>query len=230
MIEPIKYFYEKTGFDFSEIKRIVSGERYFGIMLNSGYIGVCATLGKKVVITENDLQKIDLNNENHRILLNAYFNAKMNYENPDFILADMLDIIDFRKYKNIVMVGYFKPIVEKLDKFGIKPHIFDLRDKEISLPIEEQKKYLSQCDAAIVTATSLFNNTFAELNKNSSGEIFLLGPSALLSRYLFEFNKVKYVFGSIFNKNDENVLDIIENNLGTRHFLKIGQKVVLVRI
>lgn len=230
MIEPIEYFYHKIGFDFSEIKRIVSGQRYLGVMLNNGQIGVCATLGNSYDAGSVKNSDIDLKNFEHRIILNAYYNAKLNYQNPDYIMADMLDIIDFKKFKNIVMIGYFRPIVEKLDKYSIKLNVFDLRDTEISLPISEQKKYLGQSDAVILTATSLFNDTYKDICKNSSGDIFVLGPSSLMSRYLFQFNNVKYIFGSVFTKFDENVLDIIENNLGTRYFLKIGEKVVLVNV
>ncbi|MBN2664306.1 MAG: hypothetical protein JXR68_11705 [Bacteroidales bacterium] len=230
MSEPIEYFFNKIGFDFVEIKRIVSGKRYLGVMLNNGQIGVCATFGNSFDVNFVKNSNIDLNNFEHRVILNAYYNAKLNYQNPDFIMADMLDIIDFKKFKNIVMIGYFRPIVEKLDKYSIKLNVFDFRDTEISLPISEQKKYLSQSDATILTATSLFNNTFKDICENSSGDIFVLGPSALMSRYLFQFNNVKYIFGSVFTKFDDNVLDIIENNLGTRHFLKIGEKVVLVNV
>lgn len=230
MIEPIEYFYYKIGFDFSEIKRIVSGQRYLGVMLNNGQIGVCATFGNSYDVGSVKNSDIDLKKFEHRIILNAYYNAKLNYQNPDYIMADMLDIIDFKKFKNIVMIGYFRPIVEKLDKYSIKLNVFDLRDTEISLPISEQKKYLGQSDAVILTATSLFNDTYKDICKNSSGDIFVLGPSSLMSRYLFQFNNVKYIFGSVFAKFDENVLDIIENNLGTRYFLKIGEKVVLVNV
>jgi len=229
MIEPISYFYNKIGFDYSEIKRIVCGERYLALMLKNGQIGVCATFGEAFNVDENEFLSINLSNEKHRIVLNAYFNAKLNYENPDFIIADMMDIIDFKKYKNIVMIGYFRPIVEKLSKYSIKPHIFDLRDEKISISISKQKEYLIKSDATILTATSLFNNTFSEICEHSSGDVFILGPSSLLSRYLFDFNKVKYIFGSVFNKYDDTVLDIIQNNLGTRYFLKIGEKVVLVK-
>ncbi|MEA3451167.1 MAG: DUF364 domain-containing protein, partial [Bacteroidota bacterium] len=135
---------------------------------------------------------------------------------------------NFKKYKKIVMLGNFRPIVEKMKKLDIKVDIFDLRDKEISLPINEQKKYLQQCDAAIVSATSVYNLTFSEIANNCNGEIFILGPSSTMNDYFFDFNNVKGIFGSVFNNNDSKVLEIIKNNLGTRHFLKLGKKKVLI--
>jgi len=227
MQEPLSYYYNKIGFDISKIKELICGERYLAIMLTTGEIGVCATLGKKFNITKKDLTNINLNDFTHRTILNAYYNAILNYRNTEFINGDMMNIVDFKSFNSVVMIGYFKPIVEKLSKINVKPHIFDLRDKQISISIEKQPEYLQNADAVILTATSLFNNTFADICKHSNGDIFVLGPSSLISPYLFKFNKVKYIFGSIFKPFDKEVLDIIGKDLGTRYFLKLGTKVGL---
>jgi len=36
-----------------------------------------------------------------------------------------------------------------------------------------------------------------------------------------------YIFGSVFEKNDERVLNVIENGYGTRKFLPFGKKIYL---
>ena len=43
--------------------------------------------------------------------------------------------------------------------------------------------------------------------------------------YLYKFNNVKMLFGSVFYKNDSEVMSVIRKNLGTRYFLKLGKKV-----
>lgn len=224
-MEPILYLYKEYGFEKSTISEIVFGHRYIAVLLNNGNIGVCATLGNDFIVSDNELSNLDTTNHNHRIILNAYYNAMFNNSLSEYKIGDITQAVDFKEMKNIVMIGYFRPVVERFNKMGINVHIFDLRDLEISIPMEQQKEYLNNCDAAIVSATTLFNNTFEQITKNSNGDIYILGPSTIMHPYLFEFNKVKLLFGSLFNKNDNAVLDIIRQNLGTRHFLKLGKKI-----
>ena len=225
MTEPITYLFEKYGFIKTNISEIIFGQRYLAIMLKDGSIGVCATLGEEFFVSDKDLTDINPKNYYHRIILNAYFNAKFNNEKIDFKIGDITQAIDFTKKINIVMIGYFKPIVERFNKIGVKTHIFDLRNKEISIPVEFQKEYLKHCDAAIVSATTLFNNTFEAITNYSNGDIYILGPTTIMHDYLLKFNNVKMLFGSMFKKNDLDVLDVIRQNLGTRYFLKLGKKV-----
>lgn len=228
MQEPLEYFFNNIKYNKSQISKIIPGTRYLAVLNNNGQIGVCATLGNIINIDEKLLNNPNLQNNDHRIFLTAYYNSILNYQEvQNLAQGDLMDIIDFKKYKKITMIGYFKPIVEKMDKLEIKLDIFDLRDKEISLPIEEQKKYLQNCDAAIVTATSISNNTFKKITENCNGEIFILGPSSIMNDYFFSYKNVKAIFGSTYKLNDTKVLNIIKEGLGTRHFLKLGQKKVL---
>ncbi len=229
MQEPLTYFFNKYGFEKDIIERVVFGARYVAVMLDNGRIGVCATLGEKFNLTEAECQNLDLKNHHHRVFLNAYFNALLNYRQKNFLTGDILDLVDFKKFRNIVMVGYFRPVVEKMQKAGINLHIFDLRDQEISLPLQEMNAYLQNSDAAIVSATTVYNNTFVDICKNTRGKIYLLGPSALMDDYLFECQNVSAIFGSLFQPYDERVMSIIEQDLGTRHFLKLGKKMVVAR-
>ncbi|MCD4746110.1 MAG: hypothetical protein K8R58_07410, partial [Bacteroidales bacterium] len=75
MEDPLKYLTEKYGIDVLSIKQIVFGKKYIAVMLNNGNIGVCATLLNKININIEDLNKHDINNFQHRIIINAYFNA-----------------------------------------------------------------------------------------------------------------------------------------------------------
>lgn len=227
MLEPIQWLYNEYGFENSQISKLIIGQRYIAVMLNNGNIGVCATLKEDVKINFNVNYLPDLNSVSDRIFLNAYFNALFNKENQNYGKGDVTQSVDFSKTKKLVMIGYFRPVVERLEKLNVKVNIFDLRDIEISIPMEEQKKYLNECDAAIVSATTIFNNTFNSIAKNCAGDIHILGPSTIMHPKMLEYRNVKSLFGSLFKKNDEGVLDIIRQNLGTRHFLKLGEKVFL---
>ena len=231
MNEPLKYYYLKFGFDGSAIQRIASGEKYFGIMLKSGHIGVCATLRTKMTVPDlySDI-KPDLEKTADRILYTAYLNAILNYETDYKEDKDIFDLIDFKKYNKLVMIGDFKPLVKKFLNFGMRPAVFDLySDDEIVLPLQLRSEYLQKADGLILTATSIFNSTFAEiLNKvEHNCDTYVLGPTSILNNEMKTKWNIKTIFGTIFEKNDHRILDIISNGNGTRHFQPHGKKVYL---
>ncbi|MFC2104742.1 hypothetical protein ACFLS4_05275, partial [Bacteroidota bacterium] len=80
MQEPIEYFFEKYGIDLQCINQIVCGEKYVAVILKNGRIGLCSTLDYYVNIDISDIRIPDLKNVQHRIVLNAYFNAIYNYQ------------------------------------------------------------------------------------------------------------------------------------------------------
>jgi uncharacterized protein (DUF4213/DUF364 family) len=176
------------------------------------------------------LRTADLNKIEHRIILNAYFNANLNYLNNYKRKFDIFKAIDFKHYKNIIMIGLFKPILKKFEKNNIKVQVFDLIKKNHKLiPIEKEMETIKKGDSIILSATTIFNNTFMEIVNNSgvNCDIFLLGPSSIMNKDLFEYRNIKNIFGSIFESYDERVLNIIKQGYGTKKFLPFGKKVFL---
>lgn len=229
--EPLKYFLEKYGFDNSKVKSIVAGEKYLGLMLDNGNIGVCATLRIKVEIDSMDNEAFpDLENHNHRLIYTAYLNALLNYRTDYSDEKDIFDFINFGAYNKVVMIGDFRPLVTKFEQSGIEVVVFDLfSDREIVMPIDQREKYLSKADGVILTATSVFNNTFIEITGSVTDkcDIFLLGPTAILDEEMKKYRNVKVIFGTVFGKYDNRILEIIADNQGTRHFQKYAKKVYI---
>jgi uncharacterized protein (DUF4213/DUF364 family) len=231
MEEPLKYLFKQHGFDMNGIKEVIIGEKYLAVLLKNGNMGVCAILKNQV---EDDFVKIEKPNLeliSHRIFYTAWLNAVVNYKNDFSDQKDIFDLIHFSNYQKIVMIGYFKPVAEKLRNAEIEFSIFDLykQDKEI-VPLEMQREYVRGADAVILTATSIFNNTFRNIVCNTSPDacdIFVLGPSAVLSKDLMKYRNVKNVFGFIFPKDAENALNVIREGGGTRSFNKFGSKVYI---
>ncbi|MCK4835321.1 MAG: hypothetical protein KAT17_01720 [Candidatus Aminicenantes bacterium] len=228
--EPIKHFLEKYGIDILNIKEIICGRKYSAVLLTDGNIGVCANLLNKVEVKIEDLRIPQVNNIEHRIILNAYFNGMLNYLNCYGKMIDIFDSIDFQSYKNLVMVGLFKPLLKKFRYYNIKVQVFD-KIKESSNLISEEKKneYVRKADAIILSATSIVNNTFLEVVNHTGDncDIFVLGPSSIMHKDIFEYKNIKRIFGSIFKSNDEKVLNIIKSGYGTKKFLPFGKKVYL---
>ena len=217
---------EQEKFDEKNIKAVIKGERYLLVKNNDGNIGVAAVLGED--ISKINISKPDLSSVADRIFLTAYFNSIFNTEKKALSDGDLLQVIDFHNYDNIVMIGYFKPVIEKMSSIGLNVAVFDLRDDAVSLPLSEQKDYLKRADAVILSATSIFNGTFDEIITNTNGDTFILGPTSILHEKFFEYKPVKGIFGSIFEPDDNRVENAVADGWGTRQFLKFGKKVSLL--
>jgi uncharacterized protein (DUF4213/DUF364 family) len=230
MKEPIEYFFEKEGFERDRISEWVIGDMYAGIKNSDGNVGVCATLGTKM---NEDLFRSgepDISNPVHRIILNAWFNSHCNYRQSYDHIRDIFDGIDFQKSGKILMVGYFESLYEKFQNKNIDLEVFDIRKQSSVLSdIKGFDKAASTCDTMILTGTTIFNNTFTDvISKTSeSCNIYLLGPSNILSPDMFNYRNIKVVFGSIFQNGDSRVFKKIEEGRGTRGFLEYLDKVYI---
>jgi uncharacterized protein (DUF4213/DUF364 family) len=232
MKEPIEYFYERDGFDRSRITEWVIGEKYVGIINSDGFVGVCAILGTKMDdgLFLND--EPDINNPAHRIILNAWFNSLNNYTESYDDIRDIFDSINFRSKGKIVMVGYFESLYEKFTKEKIDLEVFDIQKESTVLSdIKGFDRAAYNCDTMILTGTTIFNNTFREVisSTGDSCDIYLLGPSNILSREMFRYKNIKIVFGSVFKRYDRRVFDRISEGRGTKGFLEYLDKVYISR-
>ncbi|MCK7461894.1 MAG: DUF364 domain-containing protein [Sphingobacterium sp.] len=87
----------------------------------------------------------------------------------------------------------------------------------------------SKSDCLILTATSIFNNTFMELvNHTQEGnDTFVLDPSAILHRDMFLYRNIKMVFGVAFSDRADQLIEIVAKGGGTRDFLPLARKVFI---
>ncbi|MCK4357135.1 MAG: hypothetical protein KAW92_00045 [Candidatus Cloacimonetes bacterium] len=228
--DPLELLFKKYHFNLEKIEKLVTGVKYTAILFKNGNIGVCANLGYKINTEINNYSNLNLQDFSHRIVLNAYFNALLNYSNKFDKNGDIFEMINFRKYKNIVMIGLFKPIVKKFQENNIPISVFDYRKSDPLLASNsKQKKLLRKADSVILTSTSIFNMTFINIiNKtNNDCDIFMLGPSSIMAQDLLQSKNIKMIFGATFKKFDNQVLEVIQNDGGTRKFLKFGKKRIL---
>lgn len=231
LTEPLDYFYNKYGFNINSIEKIIFGKTYIAVMLKNGNIGISANLEKIKNIEKNNLEKISLNSQKHRNILNAYYNALLNSEEKNIIQTDIFDYVKFSEYSNIVMVGFSEPMFNKLQKINIDVSIFDYSsDKKFIKPQNKQKEYLNIADCVILTATSLSNNTFFEITENTKNcDIFMFGASTIMHECMLKYKNVKGLFGTIFNKNDNELVKIITEGHGQRYTKNHGFKAALIR-
>lgn len=230
MTDPLQHYNEKYGISVSDIKEVVCGALYCAVMLKNGNIGVCSTLRNDINIELHELSHPDFDNINHRVILNAYFNAFLNYRNKYDKTIDIFKGIDFGSYKNIAMIGLFRPLLKKFRENKINISVFDkLETEPFLISMKDLTKYIKNTDAIILTATSIFNRTFLNIieNSGSKSNIFILGPSSTMDHDMFNYRNIKKIFGTIFEKFDNRVITTINSGHGSRHFLPFGRKVFI---
>lgn len=230
MKEPIEYFFEKKGFDLAMIKSYIIGKKYIAIMLTNGNTGVCSTLGTTVNDSLLKGAPPDTSDLSHRIILNAWFNALCNYDRSYSDFVDIFDRISFKRYRSVVMVGYFETLHKKFTRDGIPLRVFDIhKESSILSDLNVLEESLSAADALILTGTTIFNGTFIPVTSSTpdSCDIFLLGPSNILSEDMFNYKNIKVVFGSVFNPYDQELMTRIGSGCGTKGFLDRLQKVYI---
>lgn len=174
--------------------------------------------------------EIDFDNLHHRLYLSAYYGALLNYHKVNKEHLDIYDAIDFSKYKSIVIIGYIRPLVKKLNERGIAAKVFDHGKQSEELePMENQVLALQQADCIVTTATTIFNKTYVAIVKEKIHEcdLFLLGPSAIIDADFMQAFNITNTFGMTFAKDDLELLKIVAGGGGTQHFKVLGTKVFI---
>jgi len=118
----------------------------------------------------------------------------------------------------VVLVGYFAPIVDGLRKSGCRLDVMEMNPPsgENILSPQQGKEALASCTVAIITGTTLINDTFDEMAValGNPRAAVLLGPSSPLCGEIFHGTKVTHVAGSRVTNADA-VLRIVSEAGGT---------------
>ncbi len=230
--DPLEHYLSHWGFDPLRVDSYVAGAKYFALMLDSGNIGISAIYEH---LPDDSLLRgatPDLTNMGHRIILNAWFNALLNYDTPVDGDGDIFDVTDFSRYDNIVMIGWFGTLLDKMESYGVKPVVFDrLHDDPVLAPPEMLEESLAGADSLIITGTTISNNTFSGIVSATAAECdtLLLGPSNILHRDMFRYRNIKVIFGSLFRNGDTGLLDLVAMGHGTRELMGNLKKVYICK-
>jgi hypothetical protein len=231
MSDILSKLFNKYPFNSSQVEQAITGKKCLAIMLKNGNIGVCSTLCNTIAEPiEEILSKANLSNYHHRIAVNTWVNACTNYTLEPSGLGDISSVINFTEVHNLVMIGYFGSLANRLKQNGTRLKIFDYNEEHgITEPMEKQVEEISQAQAIILTSTSIANNTFTNIVKTAKPtcNIYMLGPSTPLSGEMFNNPNIAGLFGARFKPFDFDVLNAIANGGGTRSFLDRMEKVFI---
>jgi len=133
--------------------------------------------------------------------------------------GDILDHLDIRKGDRICMVGCFLPVLEKLGNLEVKVTTVDQVAKAAAEPAERSEQLLPASQVAIITGTSIINNTVDDLLRLAAGcrEVAILGPSTPLLAEAFRDLPVHCLSGIRVDDPDA-VFRIIGEGGGFRFF------------
>ena len=120
------------------------------------------------------------------------------------------------KEYNVAVIGYIKPVVNKLREKGYKVYVFerDLIIRKDAFPDFFEYRYLPDMDIVIVTGAALINDTLdliIERSRNAR-EIILTGPTAQVYPKFIEGNGISYL-SSINTFFKEENFKTVKNNL-----------------
>jgi len=151
----------------------------------------------------------------------AAANALANVTPPQAVEGDVLQAVDLFPSDKVAMVGFFSPLVGVIRERVSEIEIFE-EDLELSdnlRPASEAVTRLPFCDVALITSTTIINNTVDRLLKAATRcrETILLGSSTPLVPSAFEGTPVTFLSG-ITVKDSEGILRVVSEGRGTRSF------------
>jgi len=138
---------------------------------------------------------------------------------------DSIALMNLSPVDRVAMVGYFGPLVERIKKTGANLHIIEKDPNRMKIPDrKDTDSILEECDVAIITATSILNNTIEEIlnGLGNPRHVTILGPSTPMLGGAFEGTPVTHLGGSSI-LDTRKIMQIISEGGGTpdmRPFLR----------
>jgi len=131
--------------------------------------------------------------------------------------GDSIDLMKLTPRDRVAMVGLFRPLVKRIRTTGAELDIIE-RD-ESRIPLQHAgtvSDLLARCTVAIITATSLLNDTLDGILRDLGAprHVVILGPSTPLCMEVFNDSPVTHLGGSIVGDRDR-LMQIISEGGGT---------------
>jgi uncharacterized protein len=182
------------------------------------HCGVVAKAGKLSGIPAAELLGYLSSNQSavERALGLATANAILSAEAPQEE-SDTLALMNLSSRDHVAMVGFFRPLVPRIEKTGAQLTVLEKNDALPDiLSFKSRGNVLKTCTVAIITATSILNNT-VETILNDLGNprwVSILGPSTPVCREIFAGTPVTHVGGSVV-MDRQRVMQIVSEGGGT---------------
>jgi len=145
--------------------------------------------------------------------------------------GDLLDVLALTKDDKVGMVGFFGPLVPVIKQRAGELIIFEenMARSDGLCPGSRAAELLPSCSVAIITATSIINNSFEHIAAaaGSCRARAVLGPSTPLAPGVFKDYGVTHLSG-VISADAAAILRVVSEAGGTRFFMKWSKKINLV--
>lgn len=145
--------------------------------------------------------------------------------------GDLLDVLELGPDDRVGMVGFFGPLAPVIRQRARELVVFEEHMERAAglLPRDQAVEVLPSCSVAIITATSIINNSFEQIAAaaRSCRAVAVLGPSTPLVPRLLRDYGATHLSGTI-SANPREILRVVSEAGGTRFFMKWSKKVNLV--
>ncbi len=214
---------------------------YTAVQLNSGEVGVALTFRNTIgagcdgpretqagTAVEKILESMTSGDLYSRTVGIATANALINRDAGGFSDGDVLDMMGLRKDDSVAMVGYFGPVVPELRERVGEVRIFEKKEMGMPdvYPEAEAFDYLRNCSAALITSTSIINNTIDSLLEAAGNcrMVALAGASTPLAPEVFAGYRVSVLSGVLIT-DAAGILRVVSEGGGMRRFREHVKKV-----
>jgi uncharacterized protein len=182
------------------------GGSYVAVVLTGGRIGLAARL-KETAGTQIEIPRSAIYGKRAEALLDDLVSGTGAVERALGLAAanavihpaapteeeDTISLMGLRPGERVAMVGLFRPIVPRIEAAGVRLSVI-----EKDTPEKKRREILGACDVAIITATTLLNQTLEEILNELGGprHVALIGPSTPLCEEIFRGSPVTHLGGS----------------------------------
>ena len=228
------------------IEQLCIGLCYTGVMLDSGEAGVALThagysgpycelfSSRESMVGKKASEAIGLLESEHileRAVGLAAANAVIQSLNDTCVQGDILEILEIKPDDRVGMVGYFEPVADKLNKILRDDFsIFEIENKPVKgiYPTEAAKQILPICTIAIITASTIVNDTVDLILKYTKNcrQVAMLGPSTPMLPQAFQHSPVTLLSG-VQITDPHAIMKIVAEGGGTKRFRSHVRKVNL---
>jgi uncharacterized protein len=182
------------------------------------HCGVVAKAGKLSGMPASELLMYLVNGRNavEKAMGLATANAVLSTQAPQEE-SDTLALMDLSSKDHVAMVGLFRPLVPRIEQTGAKLTVIE-QNKAFPhiVSFKSRGDILKTCTVAIITATSILNNTLETIlnDLENTRWVSIIGPSTPVCRDIFAGTPVTHLGGSVVLDRSK-VLQIISEGGGT---------------
>ncbi|MGD8963733.1 MAG: DUF364 domain-containing protein [Desulfobacterales bacterium] len=238
------YFIDKAR--KTNVDLLCLGLGYTAVVTADGGIGIAYTYfeDKKSCMALNEaidfegrlaaalLEKIKSEHPLERSIALALVNA-LNYKNALKLPEDKDNAILFKEFglepdTNVAMVGYFGPLVKRLEQKKVPLEILDV-SRGLGDRQDFYNKLTNWADVLLLTSTSILNNTTEEIlgHLHEKVKTALLGPSTPMVAEAFAHLPVHMLAGTVPLDKD-NIIKAIRHGTGTPVLHRFSRKSFLL--